>query len=484
MAEKDKQQGGVNIEAITIVNQYGDALDISMLSMGVRLYESIYSKFVTGDIAVMDGLNVLKNFRFTGQETVRISFKQQEGSGQAASTKDSIDKVFRVYKVSNLERIKDSTQSYLIKMCDPRMFRARRQRLSQTLRGSYTDMLVGLFTDSKYGLNIPKTDIDLWEQTTPDNFQFISPSWTIARLADHFVSQASKGNDTHTKNGMFLFQTLNGGFRFASIDTLTQQEFPLEFSYKPRSDSNTDNKDLNAPDGSNTQIIAFSKPQMFDTLQGTVGGAYASSMKVYDPLRKLEQDVVFDLEESYTKGDHVSGHPLVMTGELEIIGKPGILTDPNDSPNIDQIDADLPINKSFESVVLYTNNSNHDFTNGTVVTGAEAFLGQNFKDNAVLERRALMENLQQHRILITIPARTDLTVGTVIVLNLPSPESQNANDDTSDQLNDDRYLVIDQCIDINPLTKRGVSHLECVKESYAKKVADHKPASLIKEQQT
>jgi len=483
MAEKDQQQGGVHIEAITIVNQYGEALDISMLSIGVRLYESIYSKFVTGDIAVMDGLNVLKNFRFTGQETVRISFKQQEGSGQSASAKNAIDKVFRVYKVSNLERIKDSTQSYLIKMCDPRMFRARRQRLSQTLRGSYTDMLVGLFTDAIFGLNIPKQDIDLWEQTVPDNNQFISPNWTIARLADHFVSKASMGEATHTKNGMFLYQTLNGGFRFASIDTLSQQEFPLEFSYKPRSDSNTDKKDLNAPDGANTQIIAYSKPQLFDTLQGTVGGAYASSMKAYDPLRKIEQDIIFDLEESYTKGNHVSGHPLVMTGEMEVTSKAGILTDPNDSPTIDNIDADLPINESFESVVLYTNNANHDFGDGVDITGDESFLGYNNKDNAELERRALMENLQQHRILITIPARTDLSVGTVIVLNLPSPESQHDNSDTSDQLNDDRYLVIDQCIDINPLTKRGVSHLECVKESYAKKVSEYKPASMTKEQQ-
>lgn len=484
MAEKDQQQGGVRIEAITIVNQYGESLDITMLSMGVRLYESIYSKFVTGDIAVMDGLNVLKNFRFTGQETIRISIKQQEGLGQSASSKNSIDKVFRVYKVSNLERIKEGTQTYLIKMCDPRMFRARRQRLSQTLRGSYTDMLVGLFTDANFGLNIPKQDIDLWEQTVPDNNQFISPNWTIARLADHFVSRASKGDDTHTKRGMFLYQTLNGGFRFASIDTLSQQEFPLEFSYKPRNDSNTDKKDLNAPDGANTQIIAYSKPQLFDTLQGTVGGAYASSMKSYDPLRKLEQDIIFDLEESYTKGDHVSGHPLVMTGEMEVVGKAGILTDPNDSPNIDNIDVDLPINKSYESVVLYPNTPNHDFDNSNSIGADGVFIGDVVKDNASLERLALMENLQQHRILITIPVRTDLSVGTVIVLNLPSPESQHDNSDTSDQLNDDRYLIIDQCIDINPLTKRGLSYLECVKESYAKKVAEYKPASMFKEQQS
>ena len=312
----DQQQGGIHVIALSIVNQYGESLEIPRSAMEVSLFESIYSKFVTGEIAIDDGLNLTKNFRFTGQENVRIIFRQQEGNGQSCAPEDSIDKVFRVYKVSNEERVKDSKKTYIIKICDPRMFRARRQRISQTLRGSYTDMLVGLFTDEHFGLNIPKQDIDLWEQTVPDNNQFISPNWTIARLADHFVARASKGEDTHTKNGMFLYQTLNGGFRFASIDTLTQQEFPLEFSFKPRSDTNTAKLDMNAPNGANTQILAYSKPQLFDTLQGTIGGAYASSMKAYDPLRKLEQDIVFDLEESFKKGDHVSGHPLVMTGEM------------------------------------------------------------------------------------------------------------------------------------------------------------------------
>jgi hypothetical protein len=90
----------------------------------------------------------------------------------------------------------------------------------------------------------------------------------------------------------------------------------------------------------------------------------------------------------------------------------------------------------------------------------------------------LMENLQQHRIVVTIPVRTDLSVGTIIKLGLPQPESQHDNSDTSDILNDDRYLIVEHCVDVNPLTKRGVSTIECVKQSYTKKVRDHKPASL------
>ena len=32
---------------------------------------------------------------------------------------------------------------------------------------------------------------------------------------------------------------------------------------------------------------------MFDTLQATVGGAYASTLRVYDPIRKLEEENVY-----------------------------------------------------------------------------------------------------------------------------------------------------------------------------------------------
>jgi len=259
---------------------------------------------------------------------------------------------------------------------------------------------------------------------------------------------------------------------------MATQEFPLVFSYIPRSADSQDGVDLNAPQGQNTQILQYSKPQMFDTLRGTVGGAYASLMKSYDPLRKLEGDIIFDLEESHAKGDHVSGHPMVMTGENEVTYRANTITDPNESPSYDEIDIDLPINEAYESVVLYTNTPNHDFDNSDSVGAEDTFVGDVFKDNASLERRALMENLQQHRIMVTIPVRTDLSVGTVVKLGLPSAESQHDGASTKDVLNDDRYLIIEHCVDFNPLTKKGVSTIECVKQSYTKKVKDHKPSGL------
>ena len=51
------------------------------------MYESIYSKFVSADISIVDGINLLKNYKICGQEYVRISIRQKENDGTESDTK-------------------------------------------------------------------------------------------------------------------------------------------------------------------------------------------------------------------------------------------------------------------------------------------------------------------------------------------------------------------------------------------------------------
>ena len=89
------------------MNQENESVDVTDLAVGVRLYESIYNKFNTGLITMMDGLNLLSNYRFTGQEYIRISIAQKEGLGQEPEKKFTIDKTFRIYKVEDVKRPKE-----------------------------------------------------------------------------------------------------------------------------------------------------------------------------------------------------------------------------------------------------------------------------------------------------------------------------------------------------------------------------------------
>ena len=68
MSAGNFKAGEFSIESLAIVNQEDESVDISSLAIGIKLFESIYNKFTTGHVNVLDGLNILGNYRFTGQE--------------------------------------------------------------------------------------------------------------------------------------------------------------------------------------------------------------------------------------------------------------------------------------------------------------------------------------------------------------------------------------------------------------------------------
>ena len=388
------------VEAFTLINQYNESLEITNMVMGFKLYESIFNKFVTGEVSIADGLNLPKNFRLTGQEYIRISIKQKEGNDEEAEEAFSIDKTFRIYKLDNIIRVDEITQSYVLRICDPRMFYARKKKISQTLRGRYDQILQNALIDvGKFQVE----EFDAWEQTKPDNKQLICPNWSVAQLTDYIVNNSQVGESHAFKNDMFFYQTLNGGFRFQSFDSMCTQEFPIPFSNIPRNTSQTEDENLNAPLGLNSAILVYKKPQMFDTLQGTVGGAYASTLKVYDPIRKLEEENIYDLESSMKKGNHVSGHPMLYVDDLERVLTAGEVTEMTTSPEVSETDVDIQPTQEFGGVIINDYHNQHSFDNATSLSDPEVFESRKLNDSGVLEIRALLDILQQHRIQFTIP---------------------------------------------------------------------------------
>ena len=465
------------VEAFTLINQYNESLEITNMVMGFKLYESIFNKFVTGEVSVADGLNLPKNFRLTGQEYIRISIKQKEGNDEEAEEAFSIDKTFRIYKLDNVIRVDEITQSYVLRICDPRMFYARRKKISQTLRGRYDQILQNALIDvGKFKVE----EFDAWEQTKPDNKQLICPNWSVAQLTDYIVNNSQVGESHAFKNDMFFYQTLNGGFRFQSFDSMCTQEFPIPFSNIPRNTSQTEDENLNAPLGLNSAILVYKKPQMFDTLQATVGGAYASTLKVYDPIRKLEEENVYDLESSMKKGNHVSGHPMLYVDDLERVLTAGEVTEMTTSPEVSETDVDIQPTQEFGGVIINDYHNQHSFDNATSLSDPEVFESRKLNDSGVLERRALLDILQQHRIQVTIPLRTDLSVGMIIKFVMTTPETMGVGD-KADKVNDDRYLITDLAVEGSTVSKTGTCTLECVKESYAQKIETAKPLEEVSE---
>ena len=477
MEKRNFNPGEFVIEAMTLVTPEGDSIAIENIVANFRLFESIYNKFVSAEISIIDGINLLKNYKITGQEYVRISLRGKEGTSEKTEKKFSIDKTFRVYKVVNNLRVDDKTQTYQLKLCEPRLFFIQKQRISKTFRGSYSSMI--LQTMKEYG-SVKDAEVDFWESTLPQNVQFICPNWTIDRFLDYCVSNADKSVNAAWRNGYFLFQTINGGFRFMSVDEMFEREFPMSFNYYPKSASvEALDTPINSPGGLNSTILRYEKPQLFDTLRGQISGAYAASTRVYNPLKKIEEEYHYDLGETMKRGTHLSGFPMIRLDDEEITLVPENQLDPLVPPPSVPTDADFAPNKAFNSVVIEDFTMMHNYGEADDIELPEIFEGNKVKDTAKIERRALLEILQQHVMKLDIPFRTDISCGTIVTLSIPEPEVKKSDNKIKNELNDNRYLITDLVFEGSPINKTGQIHIECVKESFAKDLVSYKPLENV-----
>jgi len=478
------------LNAIHLVNQEGISIDIAELVQGFRLYESIYTKFVTADISLIDSVNILKHYALTGQEFVRISFMHGNPEDNEKEV-PVIDKTFRVYKVINITRLKETVQAYQLKLCEPQMFNSKIQKKSKVYRGSHSNMLSDVIRKE---MGVKEDEIGHWEDTEYDNHQFIMPvSMSANKFIDYITTNASKGKNSSFRNPMFFYQTLISGFNFKSLDnmasgnlekqtftdevveTSSMDEFPV-LVYKPQTGAN------DKP--SRQQIYAISVPQKFDTLQGTIAGAYSSYQYSYSPIEKITSEDYYDMEETYERAEanHVSGKPMIRTKRMLTAGngmEMGLTTEDTSGTSkfepppvkTENINSSLAPNEQMSNFTLTTYSYKHGFDNSEYYDSNEVFRSGEIVDNSNLERRAMMEILQQNRIKITIPIRSDLQVGQVIELGIPEAEIYDEGSETKDRINDNRYLLTDMMITGVTGSKEGACNLELVKESFAKDIS-------------
>ena len=183
-------------------------------------------------------------------------------------------------------------------------------------------LLQTLLKDAQFEKLPENNSIEFWEESLLENQQIVCPNWTIRRLIDYIKDSANLGENAVYKNSMFFYQSLVGGFRFMSLNKMISgdMDFVLPFSSEPRNQKiESENVDVDDPtDGINTQILNFEIQKKGDTLHNMTTGAYASRLKTYDPIRKLEKDVVFDLGENYDKKgkNHMSGFTVRLNDDI------------------------------------------------------------------------------------------------------------------------------------------------------------------------
>jgi hypothetical protein len=465
------QPKSIKVAGIILVNQFGDSVDLSEVFTKLYLQESIHSKFTSGQIQIMDSLNLFRSFRMTGQEYINIEIAQFEGD-ETVAKEPKIVKNFRLFKAVKEQRVDLATSSYTLHFCDPKLMTGLKKRVSKVYRGSMTSILANVLVDE---YDAKRDELDLFVDSEPKNVQFISPNWNINSVIEFCKDNADISDKRVAyKNSFFLFSTLNGGMRFMPLHEMIKLNAPVKFTFKDR--SSVDSRELSREEqqvGLNTQIFKYHRPSHFNTLRGVQNGGFASKIKTFNPVNKTVKSTVFDISQHFseTLRDHVSGYPMIKSGPEKLL-KGLMIQDEDVSPEVVTLGEEIGLNESHDAVVKYDYLMPHSYDNRKKISDKEVFVSYNAdnEENNCLQRQAMLEQLQQNIVVVEVSARSDISVGTVVELEIPAAEvPQDDGMMPKDEKTDDRYLITDMTMEIGNKDQSKLI-LECVKESFAKPI--------------
>ena len=335
--------GDVMLDKIEIESITGELFDISGIMIELNIYEDIFSNGITGDVAVIDAVNLFNVVPIIGQEVIRIKFKTP-----VIDPDPMRELTFHIYKASRRTFKNDNTQAYVLHFASPGTIKNALTKIHRTIginpedqnsTGQISDMVNEIVArDLAHEEEIPQLETIVPTQGT---YQFVIPYWSPYKTINWLAKRAvptSGGNDNSgnpaDKNYVF-FETINPRteesesglvYNFLPIGFLYGQKSRHEntffFGPVPRAAASTGKLATNIKDMYYT-ITSYEVLDSMDTLSAIRSGMFASKLISYDMNTKKittkEYDYIKEFENEASSptvvyGKHDTRNPLTIAG--------------------------------------------------------------------------------------------------------------------------------------------------------------------------
>ena len=415
--------GDVMLEKCEIESITGDRFNIIDILSEINIYEDLFSNGVTGDVFIVDSVNLINMAPIIGQEIIRIKFKTP------VIDPDPIRELtFHIYKISKRMKKNDRTQGYVLHFASPATIRNQLVKVGRTISGQISNEPV---------LKIIQEDLDAdvgLIGTTKGAFQFVIPFWSPYKTLNWLARRAITGDTTKGGDANFVFyetindsdsDSLNGMLHnFISIGqlmSLSPQFIGAEkYSFGPL------NRTLDAtgkelyPDlhAMYYTINEYEILESMDNMEAINRGMYASRLVSYDMVTKKITNTSFNYFEDFTEKTR------------NIPGKDGSEQNP------------LTVDRPNPAGLIY-----HDFDDANIQRSSEhgashtQFPKPYGDKDWLLQRQSSLQQLKMNRLLCVVPGNSRLRAGNVFDMILPSQTPQSGMGQEDEQLSG-RYLVM------------------------------------------
>lgn len=406
--------GDVSVTKARITSSTGFFQDITAQVITIQVYEDLFSPFISGSLILKESIDFVNLFPFIGEETLEL-----EITTPAIKT-GSIKGTFYIYKLTDRELVGDRSVVYQLHFISPEAVIDLNKKISKIYSGNVGDIVTDVVKDKLNGLQSSKR---LKVEPTTQDTAFISNFWSPVKIITYATENAVNRNGSPS----YTFFENRDGFNFVSLESLYDQKVYQDFVYDRYSRDNVaGGGTVRNVEKDFKRITSINIATGFDYMDRIMGGAFASKAISYDLTNKKYNVKIYTMFDKYTKQYHLNKFPIT---------------------------SDKLVFRSNALLVNYPRQLN-------------TFNG--FEDTSNIktfqERLSLMKLAESNKISITVPGRTDYTVGQLVSVSLHKVEQITQDDrDIRDKMFSGKYLI--SAINHHITKKEHECHMELIKES-------------------
>jgi hypothetical protein len=392
-SERLRFAGDVNIEKLELKSVNGFYQDISNQVIGIQIFEDIFAPFITGTLIIKDSLDLLNVFPLTGEEYISIKISTP------TLPRGAIQGEFYVFKMTNREILGDRAIVYELHFITQEAVIDMNKRISKKFEGKPSEIAQTILTDKDVGLQLTK-QVNIEESS--NKIKYISNFWSPVRNMTYLCDHAYNKKESPS----YLFFENRSGYNFVTLDSLYDNSDYIEyFTYdKFVRDTTNSGDDARNIVEEYKRISRIAVPTAYDYMERLDGGMIGSKQYSFDLISKNVDIKEYDMFEDWEKNNHTNLYPLASNKSIyrynaKILNRYrhwGNFNDGNDSSN----------------------------------------------SNYLQKRMSIMKMIDAAKIEITVPGRTQYTVGQKVLVELDKVEpAQKADTDTLDSILSGAYII-------------------------------------------
>ena len=408
--------GDVSINKVKITTQKGFGQDITTQVLSVQFYEDLFSPFITGSIIVKESLDFINLFPFIGEEYLELDITTPGLAGKINGLKGS----YYIYKLTDRELLGDRSVIYQMHFVSVEAITDLNKKVSRVFGDKVSDLVKPFLEDKVFGLETKKK---VYVEPTLSNVKYISNYWSPVKNIQYLCEHAVNMNKTPN----YVFFENRDGFYFISLEQLYQGKMYQEFTYdKYTRDKLPNGKDVRNVNEDFKRITDISIPVAYDYMDRISNGMLSSRQIMYDVTKKTYSVKNYNMFDRFPDQKHLNKYP---------------------------VNSDRAIFRANSTLINFPKDFGN-FNGFEDVTNAKSFQ----------QRISTMKLAEANKLDITVPGRTDYTVGQKVgvVLNRIEPFSVK-DKDTTDKMFSGYYLIA--AINHHVDREKHECHMQLIKES-------------------